>query len=49
MCTANKMTHLFAHNVYNTALDELPDHHWLWNSDMTDKFSSMTAELLAIC
>jgi hypothetical protein len=29
MCTANKITHLFSHDVYNTTLDELPDQHWL--------------------
>lgn len=47
MCTANKITHLFSHDVYNTELDELPQHHWLWNSELTDQFSSMTADLLA--
>jgi hypothetical protein len=47
MCTANKITHLFAHNVYNTALDELPKQHWLWNSNLTNKFSTMTADLIA--
>jgi hypothetical protein len=47
MCTANKITHLFSHDVYNTTLDELPDQHWLWNSDLTDKFSTMTADLIA--
>jgi hypothetical protein len=47
MCTANKITHLFAHDVYNTALEELPDQQWLWNSDLIDKFSKMTADLLA--
>jgi hypothetical protein len=33
MCTAQKITHLFAHDVYNTAVNELPDQFWLWNSD----------------
>jgi hypothetical protein len=47
MCTANKITHLFSHDVYNTALDELPEQHWLWNSNLTDKFSTMTADLIA--
>jgi hypothetical protein len=47
MCTANKITHLFANDVYNTALDELPEQHWLWNSDLTDKFSTTTADLIA--
>ena len=47
MCTANKITHLFAHDVYSTALDELPEQHWLWNSNLTDKFSTMTANLIA--
>jgi hypothetical protein len=47
MCTANKITHLFLHDVYNTTLDELPDQHWLWNSDLTDKFSTMMANLIA--
>jgi hypothetical protein len=47
MCTANKVTYLFAHDVYNTALDELLDHHGLWNSNLTNKFSTMTADLLA--
>jgi len=47
MCTANKITHLFSHDVYNTELDDLPDQHWLWNSELTDQFSSMTADLLA--
>jgi hypothetical protein len=47
MHTANKITHLFLHSVYNTTLDELPDQHWLWNSDLTDKFSTMTADLIA--
>jgi hypothetical protein len=47
MCTANKGTHLFVYDVYNTAPDELPNHHCLWNSDLTDKFSTMTADLLA--
>jgi hypothetical protein len=47
MCTSNKFTHLFSHDVYNTELDELPEQHWLWNSDLTDQFSSMTAALLA--
>jgi hypothetical protein len=27
MCTANKITHLFSHDVYNTTLDELPNQH----------------------
>jgi hypothetical protein len=47
MCTTNKITHLFAHDVYNTALDELPKQHWLWNSNLTKKFSTMTADLIA--
>jgi hypothetical protein len=47
MCTAQRITHLFAHDVYNTEISELPDHYWLWNSDMTDQFSTMTADLLA--
>jgi hypothetical protein len=46
-CTAHKITHLFAHDVYNTKFDELPNNFWLWNSDLTDKFSEMTADLLA--
>jgi hypothetical protein len=47
MYTANKIKYLFLHDVYNTTLDELPDQHWLWNSDLTDKFSTMTANLIA--
>jgi hypothetical protein len=47
VCTANKITHLFSHDVYNTTLDELPDQHWFWNSDLTDKFSTMAADLIA--
>jgi hypothetical protein len=47
MCTAQKITHLFAHDVYNTSMDNLPDQFWLWNSAMTDQFSNMTADLLA--
>jgi hypothetical protein len=47
MCTAQKVTHLFAHDVYNTCTDDLPDQFWLWNSEMTDQFSNMTADLLA--
>jgi hypothetical protein len=47
MCTVNKVTHLFAHDAYNTVLDELPNHHWLWNSKLNEKFSTMTADLLA--
>jgi hypothetical protein len=47
MCTAQKVTHLFAHDVYNTSIEDLPDQFWLWNSEMTDQFSNMTADLLA--
>ena len=49
MCTANKITHLFSHDLYNTTMDKLPEQHWLWNSDrrQTDEFSTMTANLLA--
>jgi hypothetical protein len=47
MCTGNKITHLFSHDVYNTKLEELPEQHWLWNSELTDKFSTMIADLLA--
>jgi hypothetical protein len=47
MCTAQKITHLFAHDVYNTSMEDLPDQLWLWNSAMTDQFSNMTADLLA--
>jgi hypothetical protein len=49
MCTANKITHLLhtMYTIYNTALDKLPKQHWLWNSDITNKFSTMMADLLA--
>jgi hypothetical protein len=47
MCTANKVTHLFAHDVYNTSQSELPDNFWLWESNLTNQFSIMTADLLA--
>jgi hypothetical protein len=47
MCTANKVTHLFAHDVYNTTPTELPDNFWLWESNLTNQFSTMTANLLA--
>jgi hypothetical protein len=46
-CTAHKITHLFAHDVYNTDLGDLSDNYWLWNSKLTDKFSEMTANLIA--
>lgn len=47
MCTANKVTHLFAHDVYNTSPDDLPENLWLWDSNLTNEFSTMTADLLA--
>jgi hypothetical protein len=47
MCTATKMTYFFSHDMYNTTLDELPEQHWLWNSGLIDKFSTMMADLIA--
>jgi hypothetical protein len=47
MCTANKVTHIFAHDVYNTSQSQLPDDFWLWESNLTNQFSIMTANLLA--
>ena len=46
MCTANKITHLFGCDVFNTAVDELPSNYFLWDSDLTQEFNSMTEEVI---
>lgn len=45
-CTANKVTHLFGCDVYNSNPDELPNAFFLWDSPLTTKFDTMTANLL---
>ena len=30
-----------------TSLDDLPNNFWLWDSNLTNEFSTMTADLLA--
>ena len=47
MCTANKVTHLFGCDVYNTPIQNLPSNFYLWDSDLTSQFSDMTNDILA--
>ena len=47
MCTAHKITHLFGCDVYNTPMEDLPTRFYLWDSPLTQRFSEMTANLLA--
>ena len=45
-CTAHKITHLFSSDVYNTAVEELPNNYYLWDSPLTQDFSQMTENVL---
>ncbi len=46
-CTIHKMTHLFASDVLNSDLSDLPNNWHLWRSDMATSFGQMTNEFLA--
>ena len=47
VCTAQKVTHLFGVDVYNTPIDKLPRCYYLWESQLTQAFSAMTEKVLA--
>jgi hypothetical protein len=46
-CTLHKMTHLFASDVLNTTTESLPTKWWLYDSEMTTNFQTMTTEFLS--
>jgi hypothetical protein len=46
-CTAHKMTHLFAADVLNHKLNDMPRNWFLWESDMADAFSDMIDKVLS--
>jgi hypothetical protein len=45
-CTAHKMTHLFAADVVQHPMKDMPDNWNMWNSDMTSAFSEMIDSLI---
>ena len=45
-CTAHKMTHLFAADVLNHKVNELPRNWNLWESDMADEFTKMIDKVI---
>ena len=46
-CTAHKMTHLFAADVLNNKLNDLPRNWYLWESEMADEFSNMIDKVIS--
>ena len=46
-CTVHKMTHLFASDVVNNDMIEMPETWNVWQSDMTDKFTDMIEEMIS--
>ena len=46
ICTLHKMTHLFASDVVNSDITDLPDNWNVWQSDMTDRFTEMLEEMI---
>ena len=46
MCTVNRMTHLFGSDVINEPISSMPPYFYLWESAMTEEFSSMTDFML---
>ena len=46
MCTVHKLTHLFSSDVLNAPVENLPPFYYLWESDLANKFSDMTENLI---
>ena len=46
-CTVHKMTHLFAADVVNNEMYDMPETWNIWQSDMTDKFTDMIEEMIS--
>ena len=47
VCTVHKTTHLFSSDVFNSPIQDLPNHFYLWDSSFADNFTQMVDSFIS--